>query len=62
VFVDGHMWPDGVAVLRLGGRLNVAAADARRPWAADLVGRGHSRAAVDLAKVEFIDPFGLGAL
>jgi hypothetical protein len=61
VFVNEHVRPDGVAVLRLGGELNMAGADVLRSGAADLVERARSRATVDLAKTEFIDSSGLGA-
>lgn len=62
VFVDEHVRPDGLAVLRLGGKLNMATADALRSWAVDIVGRDHSRAAVHLAKVESIDSSVVGDL
>ena len=54
--------PDGVAVLRLDGRLDMASADALRHRIGSLVEQGHTRIAVDLAHVSFLDSSGLGAL
>jgi anti-sigma B factor antagonist len=54
--------PDGVAVVRLAGRLNMVSAGPLRKQIADLVEQGHSRVAVDLQGMEFIDSSGLGAL
>jgi anti-sigma B factor antagonist len=54
--------PDGVAVVRLAGRLDMGSADLLKRRVASLVGEGHTRVAVDLRGVEFIDSSGLGAL
>ncbi|WAB80308.1 STAS domain-containing protein [Microcella daejeonensis] len=54
--------PDGVAVMTLDGRLNMVTAAAFREEVSALVGDGHARIAVDLARVEFMDSSGLGAL
>lgn len=54
--------PDGVAVMHLGGRLNMVTAPAFRAEVAALVEQGHVRIAVDLTRVEFMDSSGLGAL
>ena len=54
--------PDGVAVVRLDGRLDfLSAGDARKQFA-DAVDKGSRRVVVDLAKVTFIDSSGLGSL
>lgn len=53
---------DGVAIVQLGGRLNMVSAAQLRDRVAALVSEGSSRIAVDLAQVEFIDSSGLGAL
>jgi anti-sigma B factor antagonist len=54
--------PDGVAVVRLAGRLDMGSADLLKRRVASLVEDGHSRVAVDLTEVSFIDSSGLGAL
>ena len=54
--------PDGVAVLRLDGRLDMSSADTLRRRVGSLVEEGHPRIAVDLAGVGFLDSSGLGAL
>jgi len=54
--------PDGVAVLRLEGKLNMVSAGPVRQRIAALVEQGHARVAVDLSGVDFIDSSGLGAL
>jgi anti-sigma B factor antagonist len=54
--------PDGVAVVRLDGRLDfLSASDARKHFS-DAVDKGSRRVVVDLAKVTFIDSSGLGSL
>ncbi|WP_210480119.1 STAS domain-containing protein [Naasia sp. SYSU D00948] len=53
---------DGVAVLSLGGKLNMVSAPAVRESIAGLVAGGSSRVVVNLEGVEFLDSSGLGAL
>ncbi len=53
---------EGVAVLRLSGKLNMVSAPAVREGIASLVAGGAPRVVVDLADVEFLDSSGLGAL
>jgi anti-sigma B factor antagonist len=52
----------GVAVLRLDGRLNMVSAARLREAVTSTVAKGHTRIAVDLAGVDFMDSSGLGAL
>ncbi len=53
---------EGIAVLRLSGKLNMVTAPAVRESIASLVGAGSIRVVVDLAEVDFLDSSGLGAL
>jgi anti-sigma B factor antagonist len=53
---------DGVAVLRLDGRLNMVTASCLRDHVGSAVASGQNRIAVDLAGIDFIDSSGLGAL
>jgi anti-sigma B factor antagonist len=52
----------GVAVLHLDGRLNMVSAARLREAVTSTVAKGHTRIAVDLAGVDFMDSSGLGAL
>jgi anti-sigma B factor antagonist len=54
--------PDGTAVIRLEGRLNMVSADGLRNGIESLVEEGIARVVVDLAEVSFMDSSGLGAL
>lgn len=54
--------PDGVVVVQIEGKLNMVTAGPLRSRIADLVAQGHSRVAIDLARIDFIDSSGLGAL
>jgi len=49
-------------VLALAGRLNMVHAPKLRQAVAETVAEGHTRLAVDLSGVEFLDSSGLGAL
>ena len=53
---------DGVAVLRLDGRLNMVSAAQLKQAITDSVDGGCPRVVVDLASVSFMDSSGLGAL
>lgn len=53
---------DGVAVLALGGKVNMVTASLLRRRLTWLVDEGYPRIVVDLAGVDFIDSSGLGAL
>ena len=53
---------DGVAVLRLDGRLNMVAAPRVKAAIDDAVESGRPRVVVDLSQVSFMDSSGLGAL
>lgn len=53
---------DGVAVLRLDGRLNMVSAAQLKQAVTDSVDGGCPRVVVDLAAVSFMDSSGLGAL
>lgn len=53
---------DGVAVLTADGRINLVTAPALRRTVQSVVEDGHTRLAMDLSGVEFIDSSGLGAL
>jgi anti-sigma B factor antagonist len=52
----------GIAVLHLDGRLNMVSAARLREAVTSTVAKGHTRIAVDLAGVDFMDSSGLGAL
>ncbi len=52
----------GVAVLHLDGRLNMVSAARLREAVTSTVAKGHTRIAVNLANVDFMDSSGLGAL
>ena len=54
--------PEGVAVVRLAGRLDVAVAGEVLRRIAAAVAGGHRRLVVDLAEVATVDNSGLGAL
>lgn len=53
---------DGVAVVRLVGRLDLASSEAVKQQLVQAVGDGHRRLVVDLDGVDFLDSSGLGAL
>ena len=53
---------DGVAVVRLVGRLDLASAEAVKQQMVQAVGEGHRQLVVDLDGVDFLDSSGLGAL
>ncbi len=53
---------DGVAVVRLVGRLDLASSEAVKQQLVQAVGSGHRRLVVDLDGVDFLDSSGLGAL
>ncbi len=54
--------PDGSAVVRLVGRLDLASADEVKQRLVQAVTTGHHRLVVDVGDVTFIDSSGLGAL
>ena len=60
--IDATEPRDGVAVLRLEGRLNMVSAARLKKAVTDSVDRGGARVVVDLAAVSFMDSSGLGAL
>lgn len=60
--IDTTIRPDGVAVLVAEGRINLVTATAVRREVQRVVDEGHTRLALDLSRVEFIDSSGLGAL
>lgn len=53
---------DGIAVVRIIGRLNMVTAPRLREAVGTSVAAGRTRVAIDLSRVEFIDSSGLGAL
>ena len=53
---------DGVAVVRLVGRLDLASSEAVKQQLVQAVGDGHRQLVVDLDGVDFLDSSGLGAL
>lgn len=53
---------EGVAVLKLQGKLNMVSAPRLREEVHAAVAAGNSRVAIDLTEVDFIDSSGLGAL
>ncbi len=53
---------DGVTVVQLEGRLNLVNAPRFRDMVNSAVAEGHTRLAIDLSGVEFMDSSGLGAL
>ena len=53
---------NGVVVIDLDGRLNMASAATLRQTVTTLVQQGSSRFAVDLSRISFMDSSGLGAL
>ena len=53
---------DGIAVLAADGRINLVTAPELRRAVQSVVDEGHTRLALDLSAVEFIDSSGLGAL
>jgi anti-sigma B factor antagonist len=54
--------PDGVPVVRVAGEIDVATAPALRDHLHGLVARGHTRLAIDLLQVTFLDSTALGVL
>jgi anti-anti-sigma factor len=54
--------PEGVAVVRLAGRLDLTAAGEVRQRLSAAVAGGHRRLVIDLAEVAAVDNSGLGAL
>ena len=60
--IDATEPRDGVAVLRLEGRLNMVSAAQLTKAVTDSVDRGDARVVVDLGAVSFMDSSGLGAL
>lgn len=60
--VDRSITSHGVAILTLTGKLNADKAQHFRAELVQIVAEGHSRIAVDLSKVDFMDSSGLGAL
>jgi anti-anti-sigma factor len=57
-----HRWTDNVAVVRLGGRVDLLTAVEVKHAFARAVAHGQRRLVVDLNDVTFIDSSGLGAL
>jgi anti-sigma B factor antagonist len=53
---------EGVSVLHVVGRLNMVTANSLRDLVDTTVAGGHPRLVVDLARVDFMDSSGLGAL
>ncbi|MCU1438747.1 MAG: anti-sigma-factor antagonist [Naasia sp.] len=60
-FPVSHL-PDGVAVLRPAGKLNMVSSGALREAITGLLEAGHRRLVADLSEVTFMDSSGLGAL
>ena len=60
--LDNVHQADGVTVVRLSGRLDVAAVDRLKPELHRLIAAGHNRLVLDLEALEFIDSTGLGLL
>lgn len=54
--------PDGIAIVRPAGRIDLLSASALRQQVAQTVADGGRRVVVDLAQVTFMDSSGLGAL
>lgn len=52
----------GIAIVKLEGKLNMVSARPFRDAVAEAVAAGQSRLAIDLTGVDFIDSSGLGAL
>ena len=53
---------DGVVVLTTAGRFNMVSAPRMKAWIDETVAAGKTRIVVDLARIEFMDSSGLGAL
>lgn len=53
---------DGIAILKLNGKLNMVSAPHLRQEIHSAVSAGNNRIAIDLADVDFIDSSGLGCL
>jgi anti-sigma B factor antagonist len=62
MIVDMEQTEQGIALARLSGRLDAAAAPHVLARLKDAVAGGKSRLAVDLSEVSFIDSTGLGTL
>ena len=60
VTIDGQ--PNGAAVVRLSGRLDLLSAAEVKQQLAQAVADGHRRLVVDLGEVDFVDSSGLGSL
>jgi anti-sigma B factor antagonist len=60
--IDKRDVAEGVAVLKLDGRLNMVAAPRLKEAVDQVVEEGRSRVVVDMADVTFMDSSGLGAL
>jgi anti-sigma B factor antagonist len=54
--------PEGIAIIRGDGRLNMVAAPLFREVVLEQIEAGRTRVVVDLSKIEFLDSSGLGAL
>lgn len=53
---------EGIAVLKLGGKLNMVSSRSFRDAVTECVAANQTRLAIDLTGVDFIDSSGLGAL
>lgn len=62
MIVEMKQTEQGVALVRLSGRLDAAAAPQILARLKDIVAEGQSRLAVDLSEVSFVDSTGLGTL
>ncbi|MBC7590657.1 MAG: STAS domain-containing protein [Salinibacterium sp.] len=60
--ITQHELGDGLAILRLVGKVNMVSAPLLRHCISTAVAEGWTRLAVDLSRVDFLDSSGLGAL
>ena len=60
--IDVSTTENGVDIVRLSGRLNMASAPELATVVGDRVRSGHNRIVVDMSGVDFMDSSGLGAL
>ena len=60
--IDVNTRPDGVAVLKVDGELDLASAPQFRQAVGELMGEGRRRVVVDLSGSDFVDSSGIGAI
>jgi anti-sigma B factor antagonist len=57
-----RVWPDGQALVCLGGDLDIVSADVAIAYVSNVIDQGHVQLTVDLAALQYCDSMGLRAL